>query len=655
MKRLSVVIQWFFVIALLAFSGYVIFRPTPQPDYAPETWEDWNGITVLSYAGIARKESADYPSVKVLEAQLTALRDAGYRTVRPEDVRAYLDNLAPLPEKALLLIFEGGRKEAFIRATPILQRTGFSAVIVVPTTVMRQWGGFYLKRKDIRKVVKLPQWEVGSMGHQAYEPAPGFTSVEEGHFLAKRGRTNGKEESAESFRDRILKDYTHSAQTLEDAAGRPPQLYLYPYADAGQCPGSDPLAETVNREAVVRHFGLAFIGGFNAFNGPGSDPWSLTRLRVPGDWPPERLLAELTSSQPRSRLQAAIGGAQDWVFEREGELRDNALRLADGAAVWLRGTEAWTDAEISADLQPEAAGSGALYARYTSLRSWLRLAADAEGIRVQERLGSRLYTLFRLTSPAEAETVRHLRLRLRNNRAWVWLDDKPVAENLPLSPGTRSGRVGFASDQGELRVSAFSARPLPARWILANSIRLIADADKENVQAILPNWFRAGEKPTAAQTAQQDLLHSAVAGINTIPLLSGASSLSDEAARAWAAAIDDELIRVNLKPLVPSLALDCPALALATELRNRHYRVAHLLSPAEAREWGRSIAQASSDEVLVVNGIGQEADEALTWLKFAIPTGRLALREPDGAAFAPGLSTVRMYDSNTDRRKERKP
>ena len=521
MKKLSIVLQWLVLIALLAFIVYVVVRPMPQPDYAPETWQDWNGVTVLSYAGIARRISPGYPSVKRLEEQLSALKAAGYKTVRPEDVRAYLDERAPLPEKALLLIFEGGRKEAFIRATPVLQRLGYTATIVIPTAVLRQWGGFYLKQKDIRKIIRLPQWQVGSMGHQAIAPAPGFDTVEQGHFLAQRGRVNGAAESTDTFRERILHDYARSAQLLEEADVKP-LLYLYPYAEAGQSPGADPIAEVVNRDAVTRHFGLAFIGGSNPFNGPGSDPWTLTRLRVPGDWTPDHLLADLAASQPRHRPQPAIGNAQDWVFEREGEMRDSELRLSADAAVWLRGTDAWTDLEACADLQTDATGSGSLYARYTGMRSWLRVAADATGLRVQERLGTRLYTLYSQTAVmGDTQTVRRIKLRLRNNRAWVWLNNAPVAENLPLSPGTRRGRVGFGCDQGELRVSAFSARPLPARWVLANSVRLVPDSERDQVQAVFPNWFRAGERASLAQTARQDLLQSAVAGIRTVPLLSG--------------------------------------------------------------------------------------------------------------------------------------
>ncbi len=644
MNKLSIFAQWLVVAGIAAFVTYVIVRPTPQPDYTPETWRDWNGVTVLSYAGIARTDSPAYPSVKRLEAQLTALRDAGYRAVRPEDVRAYLDDRAPLPKKALLLIFEGGRKEAFIRATPVLQRTGFTAVLAVPTSVMSQWGGFYLKRGDIRRLVRLPQWQVGSMGHHAIAPVPG--GADPLRFLSQRARLDGKEETADAFRERILEDYDRSAQALEDAAGTPPLLYLYPFGEAGQSPGADPLAEAANRDAVTRLFALAFIGGASAFNGPGSDPWSLSRLRVPGDWAPERLLAELASSLPRTRPQDALGSAQDWVFEREGELRDAELRLSDGAVAWLRGTEAWTDMEISAALRPDAKGVASLYARYTGTRSWLRVTADDDSLRVQERLGSRLVTLHRSPAGGEASAARSIRLRIRNNRAWLWLGDKPVAENLPLSPATRRGRVGLGSEGGPLAVAAFAARPLPSRWVLANSIRLVPEGSRGQVQAILPNWFRAGEPPALAQTAQQDLLQSAVTGIHTIPLLTGGAALDAAAARIWAAAIDAELARADVRLLVPSLAIEGPADALAAELRNRGYRVTHLLAPAQALERGRSVAQASPDEMIVVNGIGADADQALAWLTRVVPASRLAVREADGASI-PELATVRLFEKGT--------
>ena len=648
MRKISIFIQWLVVIAICAFLVYVIMRPTPQPDYNPETWRNWSGITVLSYPGITRKETPVYPSVKVLESHLSALRDAGYQTVQPEDVRAYLDQHAPLPDKALLLIFEGGRKEAFIRATPVLQRTGYSAVLTVPTVVMKQWGNFYLKKKDVRKIDNLPQWQVGSMGHKAITPIPGSAPENERRYLTQRFKDKREAESPETFRERIMQDYALSARLLNEAIGMPAQLYLYPYSDAGQSPSADPLAETVNREAVTRYYSLAFIGSASAFNGPGTDPWALTRLRVPGNWTAEQLLAELESSKPRTKPLETIGTAENWVLERDAELGDQEFYLIPDSAAWLRGTENWTDVDISATLHPGKEGIGSLYARYSSMRSWLRVTADAQSISVQERLGNRLITLFRQSLKEKGADGYKVRIRLRNNRAWLWLQDKPLAKKLPLSPGTERGRTGLGAQGSEVRVSAFSAKPLPARWVLGNSIRLINDADLEQVQAIVPNWFRAGEKPNLSQTAKQDLMRASVAGINTYPLLTGGGTLSEEKMRNWAEAIDEELSRNELKVLTSGIAVAGPHFPLTDELRNRNYKVVHMLSLQEALVWGRVIAEESEDEIIIVNDHSPDADEAIHTLLRTIPSTRLVQLEKDETAIAPDIKTMRMLEPPMD-------
>lgn len=647
MKTLSIVAQWLVLAALAVFVGYTVWRPRPQPEYEPTTWRHWNGVTILSYAGVARVESAGYPSAKRLEEHLTALRDAGYRTVRPEDVAAFLDERAPLPAKALLLVFEGGRKEAMIRATPILERLGFSAVLAVPTSVLDQWGGFYLKRRDLRKIARLPQWQVGSMGHRAIEPAADTDAERPRRFLAHRGTADAPSESTDAFRERILNDYAESARRLEAAAGRQAALYLYPFAEAGQGPDSDPLAEALNRDGVTRHFRLALLGGATAFNGPGSDAWTLTRLRVPGEWPAERLLAELDAGAPRSQGVGTLGGAHDWVLEREGAFEVSGLRLDRGAAAWLRGTEAWSDVEIQATLTHPFEGAAALYARASGPRSWLRVYADSAEVRIQERVDGRLHTLHRVAATQPTETPRVLRLRLRNNRAWLWLDGEPVGANIPVSPATRRGRVGFGADRGEVRVTAFEAHPLPSRWLLANSIRLVPEERRSEVQAVFPTWFRSGETDTVlAETPRQDLLLAAVDGIRTVPVLANESALDAVAARAWAAAVDAAILAADVKALVPVLAIDGAADVLARELRERGYGVAHLLSPSQAREHGTAIASGTQDEVLLVNASGADAHAAAEWLLKHVPPRRVALRDAEDAPFATGTASAHPLDAD---------
>jgi hypothetical protein len=163
---------------------------------------------------------------------------------------------------------------------------------------------------------------------------------------------------------------------------------------------------------------------------------------------------------------------------------------------------------------------------------------------------------------------------------------------------------------------------------MANSVRLVPDAMRDTVQAVLPNWFRAGEPPDLAQTAQQDLLQAAVTGIRTLPLLTGGEALDADAGRAWAQSIDDALTRANLKALVPSLAVEGTAAFLSSELRNLGYRVVHVLTAAEAVASGRTFALENPEDALVVNETGEAAHQAVLWLRRTVSTNRLVSASP---------------------------
>lgn len=630
MRKLSILTQWGVLLGLAVFIGYMLLRRPPQPDYTPEHWKSWNGVTLLSYAGIARRDEPGYPSVKRLETHLNALRDAGYQTVTPQDVRAFLEGHSPLPEKALMIIFEGGRKEAFIRATPLLQRTGFAAVIVIPTALTQTWGGFYLNASDIRRLTRLPQWHVGSMGHEAYADVPVNAEGTTGRFLTRRRWVNGRQESEADFQTRVLADYAESAAFLESAAGRPALLYLYPYADAGQFPGADPLAESVNRAGVTRHFTLAVVGGDEPFNGPGRDPWALSRLRVPGDWEPERLLAELRLSRPRPDGMPALGQPADWTFDRGGTLTDGVLTLPAGAVAWLRGSDDWSDLVVDASLSTGEQGVASLYARKAGPLSWVRLSVSASGLRVQERLPGRLQTLFHHPwEPDQDATGPHIvQLRLRHNRAWVEHNGTLLAAHLPLSAGTHRGRIGFGAEVEATMINTLKAKKLPGYLLLANSIRQVPEAQHAQIRAILPEWFRATQTPRIGETQRQDLLKAAVSGVETIPMIRNAAQIAADNPKTFVDALQAALVELNLSALVRTLALDAPAETLANVLRQHGFRMVHVLEPEAARRHGETLAGLSPADWILINALDDDADSALHDLLHHIPADRLATRVP---------------------------
>jgi len=636
-------LQWGVVLAFLVFVGHALFQRHPRPEYEPASWHDWEGVTVLSYAGISHRNEALYPTVTRLAEHLHALRGAGYRTVRPEDVRAFLDGRAPLPRKALLLIFEEGRKEATLRATPLLQQTGFSAVIAVPTARADTRGGFYLKQSDIKRLGRIPSWQLGSMGHEAYMDIPVDAHAATGRFLTRRKWLDTAPEDAESYQSRVLRDYARSAKWLQAAGGKPASLYLYPYADAGQSPDADPLAESVNRNGVTQHYGLAFVRGDDPYNGVGSDPWTLSRLRVRGDWDAEELLRQLALNRPRPEGQPALGDTPDWLLERDGRFEEGRLVLPSGAAAWLRGSDDWSDLDLHATLTAGSGGVASLYARYAGPRSWLRISLATDGLRVQERLHERIQTLHFLALPREdpARAVR-LRLLVRHNRAWVWQDDEAVASQHPLAPATRRGRVGVSAETDSMILHAFKADLLPPRLVLANSIRLIPDTRHSQLRAILPVWFRASERPRIAETHRKDLMLAAVSGTETIPVITGATNLAPAAATDLARQIEARIQELGLESLILTLGLEGPADALASALRDRGFRLVHLLDAEQAEHRGPSLAGQDNLDWIVITTPGEKGEAAFKRLLYHMPARRLALCDAADSVFGPGIQTAHL-------------
>jgi hypothetical protein len=68
---------------------------------------------------------------ELFEAQMKALRDAGYESVTPDDLIAYVRRGEPLPEKPVVITFDDGYLSNYEYAWPILERYGFRATIFV--------------------------------------------------------------------------------------------------------------------------------------------------------------------------------------------------------------------------------------------------------------------------------------------------------------------------------------------------------------------------------------------------------------------------------------------------------------------------------------------------------------------------------------------
>lgn len=642
MKRIFHLAQWAALLAIALFVVRTVTLPVQPPEYEPQRWASWDGFYAISYRGVTREPGPAYVTPRQLAGHLRALRAAGYRTIRPQDALAFLRGRAPLPDKALLLLFEGGRKDSLIAATPPLRAYGFMATMAVPTTYTRRWGSFYLHAKDLKRFLRDPHWSLASMGHDAVQPIP-VGPDREGHFLSRRLWNGGRGEDDAAFRARIREDFATAARVITRTGYTNTLAYCFPYADAGTAADADPLAADLIAEALAAHHPLAFSRADDAFNGPDGDPLQLTRLPVAGPWDAATLLAELDKAAPRAEEVQGVGGPDNWTFTGAGEAVAGELHLDGDGVAWLRGTALWSDVHLEARLVREPGATCILYARHAGPQSHLRVTLDDDGIHVQEELGRALQTLANLpVKAARGEAVTYdLDLRVKGNRLWLARNGADAIGPIPLTRHTTRGRIGFETGGGAIEVTSFRASPLRNLVALAPSYRAVPAPHRGDVGILVPAWFGPGLAPSVSAEQRSDLLAAAADGVEVVPLLAQAADAHGDAAAALADALCAALARDVTTSLIRRIALPDGADDVARALRARGLGLVRIADAAGAERLLRD-DRAVAEDFIVIEGADAAARAAAEALMRRLPASRLALL--DGTGDAPrGVGVARRY------------
>ena len=615
MKKLSILLQWLVVLGFLGFAAYALLKGRPVPDRQPASWRGWQGFMALSYPGIEKGNSDVYTSPARLQQQLEALHAAGYRAITPEDALAFLKEGSPLPRKALLLLFEGGRKDSVIFTVKPFRKTGFFGTLCLPTHVMRSHGAFFLHRGDVQNIARLGFWQFAGMGHEAIDDIPAGPDGARGHFLARRKWTETGLESPEAFRQRVAADYAACMETLEKETGLRPLAYVYPFADAGQGPEADPDAEQFNREQVVRLFQMAFVQARNPFNGPGRDPFDLTRLRVPGNIPGDELVRMLEAFAPRTEEASDIHDAEAWQVDGDVRFTNNEMDISADSAAWPRGSDNWSDVDVSATIRIATNTVAAVYARYVSPKSFLRVTLAPAGIRFQENLEGRLRTLHWQPEPLAENTPVALRLRVKGARAWLWRGDELLAGPLPLAAQNPRGRAGLGSDAGTFTVAAFSAKPLTTVYALASGLDRFPAADHPQTKALLVPLDPAADGPDPEQ--RRALLSAAAQGTEIIPLLP-----AGEAQANALEGIKSLLLHPITRRLITRVAVPSPTPSILQRLRAAGLGAVAMLPATDLAQGSFDAKPLQPGDMILVEGTEEESRSALDQLLATWPAYR---------------------------------
>lgn len=632
MRRLFNLLQWSAFFGLVAWLVWGVTRPVAPPDYDRSSWNSWDGFLAISYAGVPRQRDGRYIDRRGLAEHIAALRAAGYHTIRPEDAAAFLAGRAPLPDQALLILFEGGRKDSFLAATPPLRKAGFVATIGLPTGLLERWGSFHLRKGDLKKVLADPHWNVASMGRNAYRLAAAGPQGAPGPSLALRQVKANRPESDEEFKARVAADYEAAARSLGELTGTRPAAYLAPYAGGARVE-QDALAPEANRAAAAQHHQIAFTRFGTPFNTQESEPFALARLHVDGTWTGEELVRELKRAVPRVDNIAGVRQAE-WITEGPARVDGGVLRLADRGRAWLQAPAAWPDLEISATVARHGDAVVSLVVRHNGPESLLRVTLAKDGLRVQERAGPRTQTLAARLAPSPDGTAHELLVRVKGNRIWVSDRGELVGgAALPLSRTAERGRIGLDCDEGNAELVALAARPIRPFLVFSRDVASHPASAQARITGMLPDWFDSEGRTELGDAQRAVALRAATEGIETIPVLKARPDLRPDDARALAARVASALERPETRTLITRIAVRGTNRELTDGMRRHGYRVVGILTPQEAL----ALLQARPSELpvdsLMVEGPEPQARQAVERLLHVYNAKRLIL-----ALETPGLN-----------------
>ena len=377
---ICLMVAWYFPMrALLTHWLYPEAKTGPRNSFA---------FVALSYEGVSKRTNEI--STALFNEHLDALRSRGYVPIGLEDVRQLLYEGKPVPQKAVLLTFDHGRKTSYFAVDSILKSAGWKAVMFLWTSPIMEKDSAALLWPYIRIMSRSGTWELGAQSNNGFAAVPANPRGYLGHFMttAKWLPDENRFETPIEFANRLEQDHEDCLQIIQKNVGIKPIAYAYPFGDFGQFESRAVFARRVNLQLTGKHYALGFLTGNLSANTRYSDPKRLNRLRVKPEWSGEDLVDFLDRSWPQEESASATNTSRmasawivDWggMREEKGHMTLYAPELNTGAKMWLAGSDLTKDF-YSRVVFSDLSGQLGIYARAAAdEESYVYLGLDSTG------------------------------------------------------------------------------------------------------------------------------------------------------------------------------------------------------------------------------------------------------------------------------------
>ncbi|MER6674528.1 polysaccharide deacetylase family protein [Streptomyces sp. NPDC000983] len=212
---------------------------------------------VLAYHDIAPRPRGRYTlTPERLDAQLSALAAAGYRTLSTAEFTEFLATGRTPAPRTVHLTFDDGTRGLWAYADPVLARHGMRAAAYLITGAVDTHRPYYLSWSEIGRMADSGRWDFQDHTHLAHRRAPVDGSGRPGSVLANRLWLPGERrlESAAEYRARVERDLDRSLGAFADHGLPRPRLFAYPYSETGGATNQSDGRTTVLRELLADRF-----------------------------------------------------------------------------------------------------------------------------------------------------------------------------------------------------------------------------------------------------------------------------------------------------------------------------------------------------------------------------------------------------------------
>lgn len=410
-------IVYFIVTLLFAFKTYHPYQEEKNIVLGDQ------GFIALSYFGVARKSTPLLIGEDRLKEHLTALKKQGYVTVTQQDIHDYYESGKLLPQKALFLSFEDGRRDTSIFAETILEDLNFKATCFTYPEKFELKDLKFLTPRQLKDLEENSYWEMGTNGYRLafinvfdrYNNYLGelsplkqamiapFMERKYNHYLMDyiRDADGIPKESYNQMKERISYDYEKLRDVYAEQLGYVPGAYILMHSNTGSFGNNDKVSE-VNAYWIKKLFNLNFNREGDSFNQRNSSVYDLTRVQPQAYWQTNHLLMKVQSDTNRSVkfVRGNLEQQDDWdTLQGAVEFKDEDIILTSlpqkSGLIKLKNSDGFENMKLSVRLKGNQVGVQRIYLRTDDQRTqYLYVGIENNTLIVTERVNGTEHNIF---------------------------------------------------------------------------------------------------------------------------------------------------------------------------------------------------------------------------------------------------------------------